>query len=1549
MTENTQGEDPSVVSKDPPPHPIPKEHRSLDYLLSQIPRRAQKGLLTTCDLILKCVDANADYIALGTNVGVIYLFDRKKELIEKLKTHSNNDVITTIALHTGLESQVAIGTEKGVVYIFQLPSHIPGQNKKLQEFVVQGLHKARVTCSKWSLNGMKLFTGDDQGLVVCTEFDAFQGQCKSAVVLSEAGSSVVQLDHGHKSLLVSTKQRTVIYKMDESTVQVGQKDRKIAGQFGACFIPAMCKPEDAQLYACRPGARIWKADMNGLVSQTYLYKELLNSTHPEIQLLFKNGIPASRVSADHQFGPLSLYMEKYLVTWNDSSMYVLCPEDNSVVGSQRALGAVVDVAVTEDEIFILRKNNEKNLIRVALYPEKKGESLYHKLLHEKEKYALMRQSAPPIESTLHVSNIPQSSQQSHSPLDFIQTKLKSMELTGGSVKSGIEHFLSSMDHLEDSVEITEHEIDHRDHPQAQPPQDLPPEIKHVTKLHEKLPPVVKLETPDLLTIEVFGDDVPSFKKDTSQDSSNKMSDIPTTRFNPFLKDDLETDSVSCSADSHCDNSFNKHSLEASDKLIPRGPSNAVSQSTKDSSPSHNPSMPTASAVSQSTKDSSPSHNPSLPTASAVSQSTKDGSSSPDLVIQTATLTEERLSSAVGDDNIVFNSKIKRHKKKKKGSKGDRESGHPSHGKDHLHGNMEDRISIQSYDSISIQSDASESSYVIEEPKLMTVVDSVGNVKKIRSRESSPSPSTCCKKLPKGEQSHLAVPFLENSQNSAYDSLTKSLEKFEEELTSLDTVNSLKKKEEVKLENKDSVLESAKTRILTSEKEKLSSEKSIVLEPKVLKEKSKDVTLESSVLKTNDTQVAKRSSSLEKLNATMQVSNSSSSDNSLIMTSDQGVRSVFSTPESPTDDFYTMYLSNTSVTSQKDVKHHPLLPSTADNETLEDEGTDLVNKDDKFDHEPSYKIINSWTEVYTTGNVACLCLTDTHIWHVDRSSNLWYCSLNSPGFKWQKANGYAKMVAVSHSGSIVWRLYKDTVYAGTKIVAKHPEGMKWIEAVREVQYISVDETMAWYIKTNGEVVMQKGLSRDRPCFKALKIACDHKLIEIACYRGVVIGVTDQCQLVYRDGISKDCWEGKWWKQLKCKSSQEMLFSAISFGVDGVLWALDVLGRIWFTTGVTMETPTGDGKWWEVPVSEIVVKDVSGIDALRSLAQKFDPQKLASLLSSQNAGLITAGRCGVWVCPEFKNMIQICRGVIQGHLWDVAEIRGIASSVIWKSVSAQASNDGFIWALQPNGDIYTFSAGLEKCSQLLSPSYKKPIICLCTSRDAVWVLMEDGAIFIRSGVRPSNPQGVDWCRLDLSQLGDTVLTSISCGTLNVWAVDNQGIVYQRIGVKAPTSHSLNAAWLPVDMGKQSTTVFTHIATGPKDFMVWAIDNRRQVYARRGVTENMPIGEEWVHVPGTLATQLTVSDTCVWALNPNGEILCRYGISLKNPTGDYWRKVPGVFYQISVSDSDQMWGVSKEGQLYKRYTKCLKKGSNSALDQLLPKRSSVSMSSDDGWELL
>ena len=71
-------------------------------------------------------------------------------------------------------------------------------------------------------------------------------------------------------------------------------------------------------------------------------------------------------------------------------------------------------------------------------------------------------------------------------------------------------------------------------------------------------------------------------------------------------------------------------------------------------------------------------------------------------------------------------------------------------------------------------------------------------------------------------------------------------------------------------------------------------------------------------------------------------------------------------------------------------------------------------------------------------------------------------MKTPGIKWIKANGYAKIISVSRSGMIIWRLYKDTVYAGTKITAKHPEGMKWVEAIRGVQSMAVDNNCAWYV-------------------------------------------------------------------------------------------------------------------------------------------------------------------------------------------------------------------------------------------------------------------------------------------------------------------------------------------------------------------------------------------------------------------------------------------------------------------------------------------------------
>jgi hypothetical protein len=50
----------------------------------------------------------------------------------------------------------------------------------MRAFFVKDSHKSRVTCLQWSLNAMKLFSGDAKGLVVCTEID-YESVCMLSV------------------------------------------------------------------------------------------------------------------------------------------------------------------------------------------------------------------------------------------------------------------------------------------------------------------------------------------------------------------------------------------------------------------------------------------------------------------------------------------------------------------------------------------------------------------------------------------------------------------------------------------------------------------------------------------------------------------------------------------------------------------------------------------------------------------------------------------------------------------------------------------------------------------------------------------------------------------------------------------------------------------------------------------------------------------------------------------------------------------------------------------------------------------------------------------------------------------------------------------------------------------------------------------------------------------------------------------------------------------------------------------------------------------------
>ncbi|XP_010190427.1 PREDICTED: tectonin beta-propeller repeat-containing protein 2-like [Mesitornis unicolor] len=103
-----------------------------------------------------------------------------------------------------------------------------------------------------------------------------------------------------------------------------------------------------------------------------------------------------------------------------------------------------------------------------------------------------------------------------------------------------------------------------------------------------------------------------------------------------------------------------------------------------------------------------------------------------------------------------------------------------------------------------------------------------------------------------------------------------------------------------------------------------------------------------------------------------------------------------------------------------------------------------------------------------------------------------------------------------------------------------------------------------------------------------------------------------------------------------------------------------------------------------------------------------------------------------------------------------------------------------------------------------------------------------------------------------------------------------------------------------------------------MLWAIDSKWNVHVRVGITEEMPVGTDWEHVPGLQACQLAISTRTVWARCPNGDVARRYGITDKNPAGDYWKKIPGNVSRLTVTPVDELWAISASGSLLQRLTK-------------------------------
>ncbi|XP_063894395.1 WD repeat-containing protein CG11141 [Helicoverpa armigera] len=441
-----------------------REWAPCSHILNLIPPRIQTGIFSN-ELCLTCVDAVSEYIALGTNVGLVYWYDRKKGNIQRLRCEASTSPITYVKIVSTVDYMVGAGNAAGQVTVFQIPkehpenvpeSFKPKVEPKVERYTIGDLHKSKITAIEWSKNGMRLFSGDKNGVIIMTEIDFYMHLCKSMEIVNEE-HEIVQMSYYQNTLLVSSVYRSIVCQRRDarwhvnqlgkkerkrsvthslcshvqntllvssvyrsivcqrrdarwhvnqlgkkerkrsvthslcshvqntllvSSVyrsivcqrrdarwhvnQLGKKERKSLCALGAVFQHSYARGGPASAYCARAGLRLWRADAQGNVLQTLLFKEAISNPLTIAELLNPRSHKPS-TPIEHNLGPLHVFREHFLVSHNDHVLYILDPRSLTAVAVVDDLRRILSVSVNKDEIFVLE--GPRSLVRLAHAPE----------------------------------------------------------------------------------------------------------------------------------------------------------------------------------------------------------------------------------------------------------------------------------------------------------------------------------------------------------------------------------------------------------------------------------------------------------------------------------------------------------------------------------------------------------------------------------------------------------------------------------------------------------------------------------------------------------------------------------------------------------------------------------------------------------------------------------------------------------------------------------------------------------------------------------------------------------------------------------------------------------------------------------------------------------------------------------------------------------------------------------------------------------------------------------------------------------------------------
>ncbi|XP_061176363.1 uncharacterized protein LOC133185262 [Saccostrea echinata] len=342
----------------------PTVERRTDYLLVETCSLddLKSPLRGSARLKYTCFDVSSRYIAVGSNTGSVYIFDKVslrhlQVVFSEAEPSSVNNVKVCPTNKT-----VAFSMLNGHVQVMEMnidkrqkPDRLRAINNHLQQ---------SVSCIQWDAGGQKLYTADNAGNVVVSLIPT--SKMKNLVlapieVILTLSVPVIQLDLYQDKLLVSTRTECFLCNTAKANyLQIGTKPRD--GLYGGCFLHG--GSTTAVIYCARPGSRLWEVHIEGNVQHTHQFKQLL--AVPPTHILSLSGDAILRTE-NKEFPPLGTnfpvlksYGEKFILTWNKRKLFILDPlqENPKVILWTEFQTEIYEACVQGSELYIFFVSGE---------------------------------------------------------------------------------------------------------------------------------------------------------------------------------------------------------------------------------------------------------------------------------------------------------------------------------------------------------------------------------------------------------------------------------------------------------------------------------------------------------------------------------------------------------------------------------------------------------------------------------------------------------------------------------------------------------------------------------------------------------------------------------------------------------------------------------------------------------------------------------------------------------------------------------------------------------------------------------------------------------------------------------------------------------------------------------------------------------------------------------------------------------------------------------------------------------------------------------------